>query len=208
VSRFGLFDKKAPKIMYQLMQDFPELTAEDAAAIVGNAGHECDGFRTLQEVTPLVPGSLGGWGWMQWTGPRRRAFNAWVKRKGFDPSSFEANYSFLFRELAGHEEENGARALANTMKAEGIANKVRAFERTFLRAGIKHYDSRVVYANRALEAWHKSDKKHKENTTMLNTILTRGTAIKYVATFIAGGMAAVGFEIPPVLVSLVQNLFM
>lgn len=207
MARYELFDKKAPKIMYQLMQDFPEIGPEDAAAIVGNAGHECNGFRTLQEISPLVPGSLGGWGWMQWTGPRRRAFNRWVERKGFDPSSFEANYSFLYRELAGHEEENGARAIQVTINAQGLANKVKAFEKQFLRAGIKHYDSRIVYARRALEAWNKSDKSSKENKPMLNTILTRGTAIKYVVTFIAGGMAAIGFEVPPAIISIISSLF-
>jgi len=143
-----IFSAKAPKVMADLVRDF-SLTTEEAAAILGNIGHECNGFKTLQEIKPVVPGSRGGWGWCQWTGPRRKDFEAWCNRKNYNPSSDVANYSFLFRELVGPEK----RAIPALKKAEGLRNKVIAFESSFLRAGVKHYDSRTQWALKAMKAW-------------------------------------------------------
>src|SRR6187551_924724 len=97
-----VFRAKAPGIMAKLITDFP-ITPLDAAAIVGNAGHESGGLVTLQEIKPMVAGSRGGWGWMQWTGPRRRAFEAWCAKHGKNSASDEANYAWLFLELKGIE---------------------------------------------------------------------------------------------------------
>lgn len=58
----ALFRSKAPWIMNMLMQDFP-LGTDDAAAIVGNLGHESGGFALMQELKPIVSGSRGGYGW-------------------------------------------------------------------------------------------------------------------------------------------------
>lgn len=144
----ALFREKAPVIMRDLMRDF-DLTAEDAAAVVGNLGHESGGFRFLQEKKPLVPGSRGGWGWAQWTASRRRAFEAWVAARGLDPASDEANYGYLVEELRGSER----RAIPAVKAAVGLRAKVEAFERAFERAGIKHYESRMKYAQAALAAY-------------------------------------------------------
>lgn len=144
----SLFREKAPAIMRLLMQDFA-FGVDDAAAVLGNLGHESGGFRFLQELKPLVPGSAGGYGWAQWTGPRRRAFEAYCTRNKLDPASDKANYGFLFVELTGSEQ----RAVAATKAATGLRNKVVAFEAAFERAGIKHYDSRMVWAQKALEAY-------------------------------------------------------
>lgn len=143
-----IFSAKAPKVMADLMRDFG-LTVEDAAAILGNLGHECNGFKTLQEIKPVVAGSRGGYGWAQWTGPRRKDYEAWCKRKSYDPASDVANYSFLFRELKGPEKK----AIPATKNASGLRNKVIAFETAFLRAGVKHYDSRTNWALKAMKAW-------------------------------------------------------
>lgn len=145
-----VFRAKAPWIMSKLMADFP-ITSEDAAAIVGNAGHESLGFTAMQEFKPTVAGSRGGWGWMQWTGPRRRAFEAYCKRTGKDLASEDANYAWLYLELKGIEGTEGG-AIAKTVAAKGLAAKVEAFEKAFLRAGVKHYPSRKLWAQRALDA--------------------------------------------------------
>lgn len=145
---YTLFREKAPGIMRDLMRDF-DLDVESAAAIVGNLGHESGGFRFLQEKKPLVPGSRGGWGWAQWTGPRRRAFEAWVAARNLDPAGDEANYGFLVEELRGSER----RAIPAVKAADGLRAKVEAFERAFERAGIKHYPARVRYAQEALAAY-------------------------------------------------------
>lgn len=142
------FNQKAPGIMRRLMQDFG-LTKEQAAGIVGNLGHESTGFSELQEKNPLIPGSRGGYGWAQWTGPRRRAFEAWAAEKGLDPASDEANYGFLKHEL--ETSERGALDAVRGAKTVGEATV--AFEQSYERAGIKHYGSRHRWAGRALTAY-------------------------------------------------------
>lgn len=146
-----LFRQKALTIMRNLRRDFT-LTIEDAAAIVGNLGHESAGFAKLQEIKPTIAGSRGGYGWAQWTGPRRRAFETWCKNVGLQPSSDEANYGFLSVELRGSEKA----AIPATKKAVGLEAKVIAFEMNFERAGAKHYPSRIAYARDALAAYGKA----------------------------------------------------
>lgn len=146
-----VFRAKAPAIMAQLIRDFP-ITPVDAAAILGNLGHESAGLTILQETKPTVPGSKGGYGWAQWTGPRRRAYEAYCARTGKDPASDEANYAYLFLELKGIEGSEG-KAIGRLTAAKGLDAKVEAFERAFLRAGVKHYPSRKQWAAVALDAW-------------------------------------------------------
>lgn len=143
-----LFEQKAPGVMQMLMDDF-DLSAESAAAILGNIGHECNGFETLQEIRPTVPGSRGGYGWCQWTGPRRLQFEAYCARNGLDPASDAANYKWLFVELTGAEKK----AIPAVQAAQGLDAKVIAFERAFLRAGVKNYASREKWAETALAAF-------------------------------------------------------
>jgi hypothetical protein len=83
------FNQIAPQLMSRLQSDYG-LTREQAAGFVGNLAHESGGFGTLQEVKPIIPGSRGGYGYAQWTGPRRRAYEAWTGERGMDPASFEA----------------------------------------------------------------------------------------------------------------------
>jgi hypothetical protein len=148
----SLFRQKAPGIMNLLMADFA-LDVESAAAILGNLGHESGGFQFLQEKKPLISGSAGGWGWAQWTGSRRRAFEAYVERNNLDPAGDTANYKYLFLELKGLEGDE-ERAIPAVKAAVGLREKVIAFELGFERAhkDHKHYDSRVTWAQRALDA--------------------------------------------------------
>lgn len=145
----ALFRSKAPGIMNLLMADFA-LDIESAAAILGNLGHESGGFRLMQEQTPLS--GRGGWGWAQWTGPRREQFEAYVARNGFDPSSDTANYKWLYLELKGDERA----AIPAVKNAVGLDAKVRAFEMAFERAhkDYKHYPERLDWATKALAAYH------------------------------------------------------
>lgn len=143
-----LFRQKAPGIMNLLMADFG-LDVESAAAILGNLGHESGGFQFLQEKQPMIAGSAGGYGWAQWTGPRRREYEAYCQRNGFDPASDTANYKFLFVELSGSERA----AIPAVKNAVGLEVKVQAFEAAFERAGIKHYEGRNEWARKALDAY-------------------------------------------------------
>lgn len=144
-----VFRTKAPWIMALLMRDF-KVQLDDAAAIAGNFGHESLGLTKLQEISPTVPGSRGGYGWPMWTGPRRRKYEAYCKRNGFNPASDQANYGFVFSELKG--EYRGA--IKATMAAKGLPAKVLAFERAYERAGKPNYSSRNKWAAWALDAWH------------------------------------------------------
>jgi hypothetical protein len=144
------FDQKAPGIIGRLMEDF-SLTKEQAAGIVGNLGHESGGFKHMQEINPLG-GGRGGFGWAQWTGPRRRQFEAWAKEKGLDPTSDEANYGFLRHELKTTERKS----LAAVRGTHNARDATIAFESAFERSGVKAYGSRLKYASRALQAHERA----------------------------------------------------
>lgn len=145
------FRQKAPWLMRRLIADF-SISILDAAAIAGNAGHESGGLIKLQEIRPTVKGSRGGYGWFQWTGPRRKAFETFCVKQKLSISSDEANYQFLAYELKTSEKA----AIPAVKKAKDLPAKVIAFEQAFERAGVKHYDSRVRWAEIALEA-HKRE---------------------------------------------------
>ena len=140
------FLEKAPRIMGWLMVDF-RLTDVQAAGIVGNIGHECAGFEVMHEIGQ--PEGKGGYGWVQWTGPRRVSFFKWCDRKKLDWLSDDANYGFLCHELKTSE-----KATIPALKEAGnLKDAVRAFEEKFERAGVKHYAGREKYARKALAAF-------------------------------------------------------
>ena len=138
------FREKAPGIMRRLMDDFG-LTEVQAAGVLGNIGHECAGFRLMQEVRPQS--GRGGFGWAQWTGPRRVAFEGWCGDRGFNLESDDGNYGFLKHEL----ETTHKRAITAVKRAETLRDAVEEFERIFEVAGVKHYDRRERWARIALE---------------------------------------------------------
>jgi hypothetical protein len=147
------FRDKAPSVMERLMRDL-NISQEDAAAILGNLGHESAGLRPdINEANPVVPGSRGGYGWAQWTGSRRKQFEQFAKENNLDITSDEANYQFLVHELKTTE-KGSLEAIKN---AEGIENKTIAFEQSFERAGIKHYGKRLQYAKKANEFFEQAD---------------------------------------------------
>lgn len=145
------FREVAPPFMDLLIDDFPQLDKYDAAAVFGNAGHESLGFTKLQEIKPTVPRSRGGFGWFQWTASRRVAYEAYCRRNGKDPAAPASNYAWLFIELTTTE----ARALDALKAARTLKDKVKAFELSFERAGVKHYPSRNQWALIALDAYEK-----------------------------------------------------
>ncbi len=92
------FEDRGGWVTVALIGEFG-LTINQAAGFVGNPGFESGGFTKLQELRPAVPGSRGGFGWPQWTGPRRRAFEAWAAKQKLDIASDEANYGYIAEEL-------------------------------------------------------------------------------------------------------------
>jgi len=144
------FLAKAPRIMENLVSDFG-LKDFQAAGLMGNIGEECDGFREMQEKKPLIPGSKGGFGWAQWTGPRRTQFESFCSVNGMSPFSDAANYGFLKQELNTTQ----AMALTAVQKAPNISKAVRTFEASFERAkaGLEHFDRRDQWAGLALQSF-------------------------------------------------------
>lgn len=128
------------------------LTIEQAAGIVGNPGYESGGFKELQELSPLVEGSRGGYGWSQWTGPRRRAFESWCAGQRLDPASDRANYGYILVELKG----DYAYCVNAVRREPTIERCVFVFGRLYeAPAGttathLPGYEERLGYARRAL----------------------------------------------------------
>jgi hypothetical protein len=149
------FDKKAPAVMNRLMEDL-HLTKEQAAGIVGNLGHESAGMRPdINEANPVIPGSRGGYGWAQWTGDRRVAFERFAAQNGLDIKSDEANYRFLVHELQTSHRST-LDALRQTNSAYDAAH---IFEDGYEGAKIKNYASRERFAEKALEAYARDGGK-------------------------------------------------
>lgn len=141
------FVKKAPDIMNKLIADF-DLEPVKAAAILGNIGHECMGFRAMQEFKPTGKDGRGGFGWCQWTDTRRDAFEAFAKATGGDVMSDDTNYGFLKKEL----QTTHAAAIGAIVAAPSLRDAVVAFERNFEIAALAtvNYDERTRYAEVAL----------------------------------------------------------
>jgi Phage tail lysozyme len=144
-----LFVQKAPKIMTDLLHNFPNLKDFQAAGILGNIGHECGGFRAFQEIRPSGRDGRGGLGWCQWTDERRTNFEDFAASHG-GVLSDEANFGNLLRELNERPEfDTAIRALLPTTTAD---EAMREFERTFEKAaaGQEGFPSRLRYAEIAL----------------------------------------------------------
>src|SRR5688572_28294195 len=57
----------------------------------------------INEANPIVPGSRGGFGLNQWTGPRRRAYEAFAQSRGAPLDNVDAQLDFTMAELQGPE---------------------------------------------------------------------------------------------------------
>jgi len=123
------------------------LTRLHVGGIFGNLAVESGQFTQLQEVNPTVKGSRGGWGWPQWTGPRRRQFEAWAKANGLKLDDPEGFYRYMVLELQGSEKA----ALAKLKRTKTLDTATTAFMLGYERPGIPHEDKRKKYALEALQ---------------------------------------------------------
>lgn len=145
------FEDRGGWVVKALAAEFG-LTLPQAAGIVGNLGFESGGFKELQEISPTVAGSAGGYGWAQWTGPRRTTFMTWCSAHSLTPSSDEANYGYLVVELS--------RVYHSTIDAvkrsTTVEDAVFSVGQTYERPGgttpdhLPGYADRLLYAKRAL----------------------------------------------------------
>jgi len=142
---------KPAEVGKNLVQDLEEalgITTAQAAGIVGNLDHETGGFKFMQELKPVVPGSKGGLGFAQWTGPRRVAFEAWGKENNVDLNSYEANRDYLIHEISNTSE---GRFLSELEKSTTVEEATRIVSKKYLRPGIPKMNSRLSRAKSYME---------------------------------------------------------
>lgn len=173
-----------------------DLSLDDiqCAGIFGNLGGETGGFTLLQEAKPLVKGSRGGFGWMQWTGPRRRKYEAWCSARGYDIAADESNYLYLVHESLT-DEKASILALRRTKSVDAA---VETFMLKNLRPGIPHLEARKRWGAKAYAVLSKQKtvkQAVKQTSTQAPIIVGTGAAIavtppNYWPYIIAGGIVA------------------
>lgn len=98
----------------------------------------------INEIAPLVPGSRGGYGLNQWTGPRRRQYEAFAQDRGVPLDDLETQLDFTLWELQ-NTEKGAWNALS---RAQNETDAARIYSDAFLRPGIPHMDRRLAEAQR------------------------------------------------------------
>lgn len=93
----------------------------------------------INEANPIVPGSRGGFGLYQLTGPRRVAYEQFASQKGVDPSNVDAQLDFLMQE--GQGSERGA--FEKILAAPDTATAAQTIVNDFLRPSPEHAQSRA-----------------------------------------------------------------
>jgi len=129
----------------KLMQEF-EWRDFQAAGCMGNLGHESAGLLKLREIGQ--PAGRGGYGWAQWTGPRRIKFLHYCDVVNLDWQSVDANYGYLVQEL----NIDYAHTVAAVAKAPNLISATMAFERGYEGAGVVNMHRRIQWAQIALAA--------------------------------------------------------
>lgn len=94
----------------------------------------------INEVNPTVPGSRGGFGLYQLTGPRRVAYEQFAAQRGVSPADPDAQLDFMMQELQGPE----AGAAQSILSAPDAGTAAAAIARDFLRPAPQHLQSRVA----------------------------------------------------------------
>lgn len=110
-----------------------------AVGIAGNLAVESGFDPGINEIAPVVPGSRGGYGLAQWTGPRRVQYEEYAAGRGLPVNSLDAQLDFLTWELHNTEKNAGNAILA----ADDPIEAARLVSERFLRPGIPHMDRRI-----------------------------------------------------------------
>jgi hypothetical protein len=146
------FPARGRWVIDRLMVDLAPLTENQGGGIVGNLGFESVGFTKLQEIHPAVHGSRGGYGWAQWTGPRRLAYEAWCRMHTLHPASDKANYGYLLVELRGAYKNVLARMRTQVTLEECVFEFGRLYEAPLGTSDhyLPGFSGRVSYAEQAI----------------------------------------------------------
>jgi hypothetical protein len=111
-----------------------------AEAFVMNFQDESGLNPAINEIAPIVPGSRGGFGLAQWTGPRRVALEQFAAERGASVADPNVQMDFLMTELQGPE----ARAASNIFAAPDAGTAAQAIVRDFLRPAPENLDRRMA----------------------------------------------------------------
>lgn len=135
---------RGPDAAYQLVSDLQYdmgLPKHVAIGVTGALAGETRGFQDMQEINPTVPGSRGGYGFAQWTGPRRKQFEHYA---GDHTDEYGANYGFLKKEMTNGPESG----ILDKLKGARTAQEAqRIFTDNFLRPGIPNYQGRAGWTH-------------------------------------------------------------
>jgi hypothetical protein len=118
-----------------IARGLPEHVAD---AFVMNFKDESNLNPGINEAAPVVPGSRGGFGLAQWTGPRRDALEAFAAQKGMDVADPNVQLDFLMTELQGSE----AGAAKSILSAPDTGTAAAAIVNNFLRPAEQHRAAR------------------------------------------------------------------
>ena len=113
-----------------------------AVGMVANMKAESSLNPGVNEAKPLVPGSRGGFGLYQVTGPRRRQYEAFAQQRGARLDDVDAQLDFLKWET--ENTERGAWSKVN--RAQNAEEAARLISEKFLRPGIPHLQNRLKFA--------------------------------------------------------------
>jgi hypothetical protein len=116
------------------------IPATAAQGIVMNLRDESGLDPGINEQNPTVPGSRGGFGLAQWTGPRRNALEGYAASVGRPVSDAETQLDFLVSELQGPEKK----AFKLTLGAGTPGAAASIFAKEFLRPAKANLDRRVA----------------------------------------------------------------
>lgn len=96
----------------------------------------------INEVSPTVEGSRGGFGLAQWTGPRRKQLEAFAQSQGKDVADPDLQMDFLMWENANTEKG----AWDKVMTAADPVEAARLFTTEWERPGTPHLDGTLATA--------------------------------------------------------------
>jgi murein DD-endopeptidase MepM/ murein hydrolase activator NlpD len=173
-------EERRINLIKYLIGDY-DLTAEQAAGVLGNFMEESGGYHLPPDVneggSPGPPRFSGGYGWAQWTGSRQRSFIDFAVEAGFMNSENEnatdaANYAYLKKELAEGYKETIPELKNNSTPEDAAVS----FEATYERAGVPRMEDRKASARRAFEEYAAGASSGSTTSTGSGSSCTQGQA--------------------------------
>lgn len=130
--------KNAKQINHYLKREFPEITPQGVAGMLGNFQQESQmSPKSVQSSAPL-----SGHGLAQWTGERCTALMNFAKQKGKSWDDLGLQIEYLISELKGAEQ-----AGVSALKITNVEQATVEWQVKFERAGDPMMGNRLQYAN-------------------------------------------------------------